>query len=230
MTAGQDRALWRSFAIFGALPDAVLDELPARSRQKSWRMGEMIFQKGDTGDFLLAVTDGRIKLFNVSSGGRELLIRVATPGDLVGEIATLDGSVRSSTAAAATPVTAFVLARQDYRDIATRFPILQEAAIGHLCALLRDTNDRVESISLYQLRARLARFLLFTLKQVHGPELDPEMRLTIDLNQSDLGLLVGASRPKLNGILNEFREQGYLVQEGAVWRCDVVALRDAAEE
>lgn len=69
MTAGQDRALWRSFAIFGALPDAVLNELPARSRQKSWRMGEMIFQKGDPGDFLLAVTDGRIKLFNVSSGG-----------------------------------------------------------------------------------------------------------------------------------------------------------------
>ncbi len=230
MTTGRDRALWRSFAIFASLPDAVLDELPVRSRQKNWRAGEMIFQKGDPGDFLLAVTDGRIKLFNVTSGGRELLIRVASPGDLVGEIATLDGSVRSSAAAAATPVTAHVLTRQDYRDIATRFPVLQDAAIAHLCALLRDTNDRVESISLYQLRARLARFLLFTLKQVHGPDLDPEMRLTLDLNQSDLGLLVGASRPKLNGILTEFRDQGYLVQEGAVWRCDVPALRNAAEE
>lgn len=230
MTTGQDRALWRSFAIFRSLPDAVLDELPLRARQKSWRAGEMIFQKGDPGDFLLALTDGRIKLFNVSTAGQELLIRMAAPGDLVGEIATLDGSLRSSAAAAATPVTALVLTRQDYRDMAVRFPVLQDAAIGHLCALLRQTNDRVESISLYPLRARLARFLLFALKHAHGPQLDPEMLLTLDLNQSDLGLLVGASRPKLNGMLGEFRDQGVLVQEGAVWRCNIPALREAAME
>jgi CRP-like cAMP-binding protein len=226
----KDRATWRSFPIFGSVDDAVLDELPKVARLQTWRAGEVIFQKGDPGAFLLAQLTGRIKLSNLSQNGRELLIRFAEAGDLVGEIACLDGAERSSTATAVTEVQALTLLRRDYRAIATRFPALHEAAIAHLGALLRGTNERLESVSLYQLHARFARFLLFTLHQMNGEDLAPVEMLNLKVNQTDLGLLVGASRPKLNRLLQEFREQGILEQDGAVWRCNVPALRQIAEE
>jgi CRP/FNR family transcriptional regulator, cyclic AMP receptor protein len=226
----KDRATWRSFPIFRAVDDAVLDELPKAAQRRSWRPGEVIFQKGDPGAFLIAQLSGRTKLSNLSQNGRELLIRFAEPGDLVGEIACLDGGERSSTATAVTEVQAFTLGRREYRAIATRFPALHEAAIAHLGALLRGTNDRLESVSLYQLHARFARFLLISLQQMNGEELAPFEMLSLKVNQTDLGLLVGASRPKLNRMLQEFREQGVLEQEGQVWRCNVVALRQISEE
>ena len=104
--ARKDRALWRSFPIFGATEDAVLDLLPAVATRRKWRPGELIFEKGDPGSFLLAQLSGRIKLSNLSQNGRELLIRFAEPGDLVGEIACLDGGERSSSATAVTEVEA----------------------------------------------------------------------------------------------------------------------------
>lgn len=226
----KDRATWRSFPIFRAVDDAVLDALPKVAHRRTWRPGDVIFHKGDPGDFLLAQLTGRIKLSNLSQNGRELLIRFAEPGDLVGEIACLDGGERSSTATAVTEVEALTLARRDYRAIAAGHPVLHEAAIAHLGALLRGTNDRLESVSLYQLHARFARFLLISLTQMNGEDLEPVEMLSLKVNQTDLGLLVGASRPKLNRILQEFREQGVLEQDGAIWRCNVAALRQIAEE
>ncbi|MDM7932485.1 Crp/Fnr family transcriptional regulator [Tabrizicola sp.] len=226
----KDRAVWRSFPIFRAADDDVLAELPRVALRRRWNAGEVIFEKGDPGDFMLALTQGRMKLSNLSQNGRELLIRIAEAGDLVGEIACLDGAERSSAATAVTRVEALVLSRKDYREIASRFPALHEAAIGHLGALLRGTNDRLESVSLYQLHARFARFLLFSLHQMNGEDLEAFEMLGLNVNQTDLGLLVGASRPKLNRMLQEFRELGVLEQDGTVWRCNVAALRQIAEE
>lgn len=226
----QDRALWRSFPIFSAVPDEVLDALPALAQRRRWPAGAVLFDKGDPGGFMLALTQGRIKLSNLSPNGRELLIRFAEPGDLVGEIACLDGGARSSAATAVGEVQALVLTRADYRDLARRFPPLAEAAITHLAALLRGTNERLESVSLYQLHARFARFLLLALQQANGAELQDIEMLTLNVTQSDLGLLVGASRPKMNRMLQEFRDAGHLVPDGAVWRCNVPALREIAAE
>lgn len=226
----KDRATWRSFPIFGSVEDSVLDELPKAAQRRTWRPGEVIFQKGDPGTFLIAQLTGRIKLSNLSQNGRELLIRFAEPGDLVGEIACLDGGERSSTATAVTEVEALTLSRRDYHAIAARFPVLHEAAIAHLGALLRGTNDRLESVSLYQLHARFARFALLALQQMNGEDLGPFETLSLKVNQTDLGLLVGASRPKLNRMLQDLREQGVLEQDGPGWRCNVAALRQIAEE
>lgn len=224
------RAIWRSFPIFGLLDDEVLTELSRRAKRRSWSAGELIFEKGDKGEYFMALTDGRVKLTILSQAGRELLIKLSEPGDLVGEIACLDGGPRSSTATAATKATAWVMSRNDYRDLAARFPALHEAAIAHLAGLLRDTNDRLESISLYQLHARLARFILFSLHHLNGTDLDQVAILTLPLNQTELGLLVGATRSKVNRVLQDFREEGVLIQDGPTWHCDVAALRKIADE
>jgi CRP/FNR family cyclic AMP-dependent transcriptional regulator len=228
--AGKDIAIWRTFPVFSALEASVLAELPKMALRKSWRAGEMIFAKGDAGTFLIALTDGRIKLSNVTHSGREMVIRFAEPGDLVGEIACLDGGERSSAAYAATDVTALMLTRSQYLDIANRFPALHAAAIAHLGQLLRQTNDRLESVSLYELSGRLARFILFSLTQKHGADLTEVEFLDLALTQTELGLLVGASRSKINAVLQEFREKDVLQRDGLVWRCDVAALRRLADE
>ncbi len=100
----------------------------------------------------------------------------------------------------------------------------------HLCGLLRATNDRLESVSLYQLQARIARFLLFTLNQLHGADHGARATLPMTLNQTDLGLMVGASRPKVNKVLRDLRDLGILDQDGSVWHCDVAALQRLTED
>jgi CRP/FNR family transcriptional regulator, cyclic AMP receptor protein len=223
-------AVWRSFPIFAEADPQTLAELAIRAMRRRFPAGQMLFCKGDPGSTLLALTDGRIKLSILSSGGRELLIRVAEPGDLVGEIACLDGGERSTDASAMTEVEALIVRREDLRDIAARHPDLFEAAVAHLAALLRGTNDRLEAVALHPVEGRIARFLLFTIHSLHGSDQSDIATLTPNLTQTDIGLMVGATRSKVNRVLQDFRERRILVQDGSVWRCDVAALRAIVED
>lgn len=217
-------AHWRPFPLFGTLGEDILSEFSAETRIKVWSAGEVIFRRGDASTFLVGLSEGRVKLSLLSAGGRELLLRHAGPGDLLGEIACLDGAERSADATTVTRVTGLVVTRETFRQIARRHPALYEAAIVHLGAVIRGTNARLESISLYDLRARIARFFLLALHHQAGHDTPPVVRLAMPHSQSDLALLLGASRPKVNGVLQEFRKIGALVQAGAIWHCDMAAL------
>lgn len=228
--APRDLAVWRSFPIFSAADPQTLAELATRATRRHFPAGQTLFRKGDPGSTLLALTEGRIKMSILSGGGRELLIRVAEPGDLVGEIACLDGGERSTDASAVTDVEALVIRRDDLREIAARHPDLYEASIAHLATLLRGTNDRLEAVALHSVEVRVARFLLYTLHSLHGPDHGDSASLTPNLTQTDIGLMIGATRSKVNRVLQDFRERRILEQDGSVWRCDVPALRALVEE
>lgn len=223
-------AVWRSFPIFAEADPRTLAELASRATRRRFPTGQSLFCKGDPGNTLLALTDGRIKMSILSSGGRELLVRVAEPGDLVGEIACLDGGERSTDAFAMTDAEALVLRREDLLDVAARHPDLYQAAITHLAALLRSTNDRLEAVALHPVEVRVARFLMFTLHNLHGPDQGDTATLTPNLTQTDIGLMVGATRSKVNRVLQDFRERGILAQDGTLWRCDIAALRAIVED
>jgi len=179
---------------------------------------------------MVALTAGRVRLSSLTSSGRELLLNYAEPGDLFGEISCLEGSERSSDAIAVTKATGLVVSRKLFHQVAERYPRTHAAAVEHLCSVIRETNDRLETMAFCRLQARLARFLLSSLQKAYGPKLDPNPHISLGLSQADLGRILPASRPKVNRLLQEFRKRGVLVQVGNSWQCDVAALRQIAQE
>lgn len=222
------RGFWKSFRIFAPLPAEALDAVAAAAQPRRWSAGELIFQRGDSGDWLVAIAAGRVKISLLSAAGRELVLRQAEAGEMLGEMALFDERPRSADATAATLVEGHVLTRRAFRSLAARHPALNEAALAHLCAMLRDTTGQLESIALYQLRARVARFFLFALTQLNGTDIPEGARIAPRLSQGELAALLGASRPKVNRVLQEFRDEGILAEAGGVFTCNLAALRDEA--
>ena len=95
--------------------------------------------------------------------------------------------------------------------------------------MLRDTTEQLEGIALYNLEARVARLLLFTLRHFHGDELPPNPMLRLEINQSDIAAVLGASRPKVNRALQALRDSGAVRRDGNAMECDVAALQRLAE-
>jgi CRP-like cAMP-binding protein len=222
------RGFWKSFRIFAPLSPAALDAVAAAAQSRSWGPGEMLFQRGDDGDWLVAIADGRVKISLLSASGRELVLRQAEAGEMLGEVALFDAHPRSADATAMTPVQGHVIDRRAFRDLAARHPEVNEAALSHLCAMLRDTTGQLESIALYQLRARVARFFLYALTQLHGEDIPADARIAPGLSQGELAAMLGASRPKVNRVLQDFRDEGILRDEGGVWSCALAPLRAEA--
>lgn len=226
--AGIERSL-SAFPVFKDLDPETLSKLAAIGRICAWPEGSYLFQRDDEGDHMVAVTSGRIRLSIGTPQGREFVICHLVPGDVLGELALIDGRPRSADAFAVEPTTGIVIGRTGFLRIAREKADLPIALARHLSELLRNTNYQMESIALYDLRLRVIRFFLFSLHQTHGETLPERALLRSGLNQSELSAVLGASRPKVNRVIQDLIAAGAITREGASIFCNVGLLREIVE-
>lgn len=188
--------------------------------------GTQIFARGDSGDALYLVLDGRVRISILTPDGRELSFAHAVASDIFGEIAVLDGSPRSASATALSEVVALRLSRTEFNRLVDRHSSLARAAIRLLCARLREVSDHLEDIALLPLTARLARFFL---NRLADGTLAPQKRVSLGMSQSELALLMGASRPKVNAALMSLAEAGAISRDGDAFSCNAGILADLAQ-
>ena len=132
-------------ALFKGLSEAELFACATMFREIHFGKGEMLFGRGDVGVSLYLIAEGRVRLAVVSSAGRELSFRHAIAGDILGEIAALDGGPRTADAIALTPVTAYSLERSALRRLLSTHASLSTAMVVYLCQRLRDTSEQLEA-------------------------------------------------------------------------------------
>jgi CRP/FNR family cyclic AMP-dependent transcriptional regulator len=209
--AGQVVVLLSKTEMFGGLPESELQLLAENFHEVRFAKGEMMFARGDPGEHLYLIAEGRVRLATSTDEGRELSFRHAATGEILGEIAALDGGPRSAEAMALVPVVAWSLERRVLRELLARQPAIAGRFIDFLCRRVRDTSDQLEAIALHPLHVRLARFLLVALGERQAVP-GKRVPLEIGFSQGELALLLGATRPKVNEAF------GTLEQAGAIGR------------
>jgi CRP-like cAMP-binding protein len=201
----------------------------AKMRELRFEKGQLLFGQGDVGTRLYLIAKGQVRLAIASKSQRGLSFQIAVPGDLIGEIAVLDGGPRSATATALTPVTAYALERSVFQELWSARPAMANAVIGFLCRRLRKASDRLEAMVLYPMEVRVARFLLAALGDREAP---PGRRVPLELgfSQGELALLLGASRPKVNAALGVLENTGAIRRTSDRIFCEPAKLALAAQK
>lgn len=215
--------------LFGSLDEQERTAVLGRMRRVQFEPDQMIFSRGDPGRDLYLVLEGRIRLSVLSSEGRELSFDHAGPGYIFGEIATLDGGERTAGATAISRVQAMALRQEVMMELIERNPKVATAVIRLLCQRLRDTDQRLEAIALHRIEVRLARLMLSFLKLQGVAPKNGEAKLNLGMSQSELGLLIGASRPKVNMALTALEDMGAITKSGSNYICNLEALESVAD-
>jgi CRP/FNR family cyclic AMP-dependent transcriptional regulator len=215
--------------LFGLLDKEDRAAVVRRMRRVQFEPNQMIFSRGDPGRDLYLVLEGRIRLSVLTSEGRELSFDHSGPGHIFGEIATLDGGERTAGATAITRVQAMALPQEVMIELIERYPKVATAAIRFLCQRLRETDHRLEAIALHRIEVRLARLMLSFLKLQGATPKDGEVKLDLGMSQSELGLLIGASRPKVNIALTALEDMGAIAKSGSGYMCNLETLTSVAD-
>lgn len=214
--------------LFGALTDPEIESLMAFGTMQRWAAGHVIFQKGDKGDFLAVVVKGRIKIGMITAEGKEAVIDFFDPGRSFGEIALLDGKVRTADATAVEPSELFLLKRKDLTTFLERHPDVALRIIGVLCARLRRTTEMVEDAVLRSMPARIARGVL-RLAADFGRPVQQGTLIDLKLSQRELGNYVGLARENVNRQLSLWRHDGIVAfEDGLITIQDMPRLRGIA--
>jgi CRP/FNR family transcriptional regulator, cyclic AMP receptor protein len=192
--------------LFSSFAPETLARLGERALERRYRRGQLIFSEGDSGDALLAVTEGLVKVFVTSDEGDEMVLITLRPPDTFGELALIDGGPRSASAQALEPTSALAVTRDDVRALIREHPQLADSLLASLGALVRRLTEQAADLVFLDLHGRVAKLLVQLARE--GNVLD------LNLTQSDLAAMVGGSRQSVNQILQAFQRRGYLDLEG----------------
>jgi CRP/FNR family cyclic AMP-dependent transcriptional regulator len=188
--------------------DAVLD-LVRRARISTFRKGKNLFRKGDTGQSLLLVSDGFVKLSSTAPGGREVVLEIVGPGGWFGELAALSKSERNADATTITPCRIVAIDGRDVLHVMERSPDTSLAILNMVGQRLRSATQRILDIAGLPAGARLAKVLV-DLHELRRSTSRGPAKAELILSQSDLGGIIGLTRESINKQLAIFRDAGWI--------------------
>ena len=223
------KELLKSKSVLARCPDSVLDDIVRRGSVVRHARGETVFSQAAPGDSLIVLLAGSLKIANVTTDAREVVLGFAKPGAIIGEIAVLDGSPRSADVIALEATEAFVIYRRDLMPILRSNPDATFGLVEGLCAMVRAANARVESQGM-QTGARCAACLV-NLAQQHGRSAaDDSVVIDLKITQKDLGNYLGLTRETVSRTLSEFKDAGLVEMKGnSIVILDLDGLRDIAD-
>jgi len=178
-------------------------------RVRRYRRGATIVLQGARDDTVFVVLEGRVKVTLDTPDGREVVLGLLGPGDLLGEWEAIDPELvsRAASEVALEPVECRVFSADDLRQFLVDHPA---AALQLLRLTIRNflTADRrrVDATAL-DAPHRLAHFL------VERADAQRESELDIALTQEELASLLASSRESVVRALTALRTRG-LIETG----------------
>lgn len=142
-----------------------------------------------------------------------MLLVTLGPPEIFGELALLDGGLRSASAEALEDTSLLVVTRPTFLEVLRSSPSLTEALLRTLGGLVRRLTEQTADLVFLDLYGRVAK-LLVTFAQAHGETQGDEIVLDLQLTQTDIASMVGGSRQSVNQILRAFERRGYLEMHG----------------
>ncbi|WP_214327758.1 Crp/Fnr family transcriptional regulator [Nonomuraea sediminis] len=184
--------------------------LRAAGRPRRWDRGTTVMTEGDTSDWVLALTEGRVKVSSHTSSGTEVVLAVRGPGGLIGEFSAIDGSPRSATVTALEPIAGIVVPEfaaflQAHGRIAV---LLMQLITGKI----RDADRKRIEYGAFDTTGRVATRLI-ELAERYGEKTNGGLRVALPLSQDELAGWTGASREAVSKALRTLRDRG-LIETG----------------
>lgn len=133
----------KEISIFQNVDLADLDNLSRAINFRQYSNGQNIFKQGDTGDAMYLIDKGYIDIFIKGDDGKEKLLRTFQSGEVVGELALLDGQPRSASARANGSLRVMILQRRHFLMFITSRPQVILAVLQFLSEKVRYTTDAV---------------------------------------------------------------------------------------
>jgi CRP-like cAMP-binding protein len=170
------------------------------------------------------IVSGFVRISVLRDDGREALYLVLGSGDCFGICSLLDAAPRHYTASAKGDVEVRVLRREVCERLRSNHASFNEGLIRHVSRHIRLLSEYFANYTLDELSCRVALRLLkaqkSTMARAHA------IRVTVRLSQSEIALMVGASRQAVNKVLRRFQEDGLIFLEyGRVQILDVERLQ-----
>jgi CRP-like cAMP-binding protein len=182
------------------------------ARHRQVERDAFFFHQGDPATAFYVLTEGEVKLTQVTPEGHQMLMRFAGPDECFGGVAALSQAVYTLSAQAMEDCLALAWDGETLAGLIERYPRIAlnmlEVVAGHYQRLL----DRYQELATERVERRVARALLRLAGQVGQKEEDGVL-IGLPLSREDLAEMTGTTLYTVSRILSRWEHQG-LVESG----------------
>jgi CRP/FNR family transcriptional regulator, cyclic AMP receptor protein len=211
-----------------ALGEGHAAALRALGRVRRYPVGATLFHERDPPDAVFVLQSGRVKLTCATDGGRDVLLGIREPGDLIGEMSAIDEVPRVASAVALGPVEVLILSSQAFVAYLDRTPSVALVLVRLLNRRLRETaRERIEFQALDTVGRVCSR--LVELADRFGAAGEDGSGIDVSITQEELAAWTASSREAVIRALRTLRELGWIeTRRRGITLVEVESLRRRA--
>lgn len=214
--------------IFCSLEKAALSEVSHNKIMNTYKKGQTIFLQGNSPTGLYCINSGKIKVSKISNEGKEAIIRIAGPGDVLGHRSLFSNENYGATATVIEDSVVCFLEKKYINETLHNEPSIALNLIKKLSESMGEAEERTASLTQKNVRERLAELLL-NLKQDYGVEEHGRWKIDIKLTREEIASLVGTANETIIRFISEFKDDKLIAQEGkTLYLLDVPGLTKLA--
>lgn len=215
MSVSCDKCACVGRGIFSELDAHDLEDIISAKVMNTYKKGQTLYLQGNPGFGLFCINSGKIKITKIGNDGKETIIRIAGPGDILGHhnIFTEENYTHTATMLEAGAI-CFIDKKSIAKFLELR-PAIYLKIIKKLSQEISESENKNAAMSQKNVRERLAE-LLWNLKNSYGIAEAGRYRLDIKLTREEIASMVGTANETIIRFISEFKEEGIIQQEGKV--------------
>jgi CRP/FNR family transcriptional regulator, dissimilatory nitrate respiration regulator len=195
--------------LFAGLPDDQIHQLLGIAREKEFLRNEIVFSEGDPANGFYVNADGLVKIYKLSSEGKEQILHIFGPGEPYGEVPVFSGKTFPAYAETITPSKTLFFPRQSFVELISDNPSLALNMLAVLAMRLRHFTVQIENLSLKEVPGRLAAYFLMLSVEQNTPK-----SVMLNITKSQLASFLGTIPETLSRMLNRMAAQNLIRVEG----------------
>lgn len=180
--------------------------------------GETLFWQGDRGTGFFLVRSGKVKVFQLSGGGKEQILGLFEAGEYFAEVPALDGGCFPASAATLEKTEVVFFPREAFLQLLENQPAIAINLLSAFARHLRQFAKIIENLSLREVPGRLAAYLLDRTMSEENTDM-----IALDISKGQLAALMGTIPETLSRSFNKLVQEDLITLEG-----NAIRIRDRA--
>ncbi len=197
-------------ALLALLGERDRERLLAPGVRRSFGRDEVLHREGDPSTHVLLLMSGWIRASVSTPDGQVVVLALRGPGDVLGELAAVNGQPRSATVRSIEPVEVVQLTGEQFLAIVRNEPAVALALIRNLSSRLHGAEMARLGMATLGVGQRVALHL-HEMALEHGVRGPGGLTIGIPLSQQQIADRIGASRRAVSRAVTTLRERGVLV-------------------
>ncbi|OGR07802.1 MAG: hypothetical protein A3K23_06800 [Desulfobacca sp. RBG_16_58_9] len=225
----QKTKILREAYLFSGVSETDLEALAELAMSRNFPRQSPIFWEGKEPQGFYMLVKGLVKLVKSSPDGKEYIIRLVQTGETFGEAVVFADSPYPATAIALEDCQTLFFPKKAFLQHLAASPALARNMLATLSRLLYHLTKQLEDVSLKEVSARLARYLLERCQETHG-RIARELTFELPTTKTHLAAYLGTISETLSRTLARFKSLGAIeVEKGRITIKDPALLQNIAK-